>query len=163
MEKFVRIGGEDYPAGFQNIAPVCDRESHLRILLHKEDSNAGLVQLLYYVEYLVDQYRCEAHGGLVKHHELGAGHESSTHGKHLLLAAGESTRDLFAALLKAGKTLIDVLYGSVDRIIGLCKSAHFQVFLNAHAGEYPPPLRNVRYAHLDDLVRRCRLQIMILK
>ena len=24
-------------------------------------------------------------------------------------------------------------------------------------------IKNVRYAHLDDLVRRCRLQIMILK
>ena len=63
-------------------------ESHICILLDEEDGNPLFIDLFNDTENFPHYQRCKAQGGLVHHHHLGAAHQGTAHGKHLLLTAG---------------------------------------------------------------------------
>ena len=48
------------------------------------------------------QQRRKTHGGLVQHQHGSVAHERTSHGQHLLLAAGHGARQLLAAMVEAG-------------------------------------------------------------
>ena len=81
-------------------------------------------------------------------------HERPSHGKHLLLTAGEGSRYLTAPFLKAGEQLENV--GEIGRDSGgrLCESPHLEIFLDGHLQEDPPALRHMGKAALHQLVGR---------
>ena len=111
------------------------------------------MQLADDVKDLLNEDRSEAHRRLVEHQKLRLRHERSAHGEHLLLAAGERTGDLLAALFEARKALVDVRDTRFNGGIGLGVSAHFEVILDRHLQKDVAAFRNLRKTVLDDLVR----------
>ena len=100
---------------------------------------------------VLDHQGGQPQGGLVQHHQLGAGHEGPAHGQHLLLAAGQGAGQLPAALLQAGEELIDPL----DILFNLSPvlaeiGAYFQIFQHRHIGKDPPALGTHGDAGTDD-------------
>ena len=111
------------------------------------------MQLADDVKDLLNEDRSEAHGRLVEHQELRLRHERSAHGEHLLLAAGERTGDLLAALFEAREALVDVRNARFNGGVRLGVSAHFEVILDRHLQKDVAAFRNLRKTVLDDLVR----------
>lgn len=103
----------------------------------------------------------KTHGGLVHQQHLRTGHQSPAGGQHLLFSAGEGARQLAAALLETGEVAVDGF--QMFRQLFLIPqdvSAHAEVFLHAHAGEYVAALRHVGKAQADDGVGGDPLQIL---
>ena len=90
------------------------------------------------LEDLLHQNGGQPHGGLVQHHQFGAGHQGAPHGQHLLFAAGERAGDLAAALLQAGKLLVDGLQAGSDLTARTGVGAHLQILLHRHLEEDLP-------------------------
>ena len=101
---------------------------------------------------LLNQQRRKAHGRLIEHEKLRLAHERSSHGQHLLLAAGERTADLRTALFEAREQLIDMLQIFVKLAVRTRVCAHFQIFFNCHSRKNAAAFGALNKAGLDDLV-----------
>ena len=121
------------------------------------------MQLADDVEDLLDQNGREAHGGLVEHQQLRAAHKRSAHREHLLLAAGERSGDLPAALFQARKARVDVRNAGTHGGARLGVCAELKVFLNGHLEEDVSALRDLRETTGDDLVRRDGVEVLPLE
>ena len=82
-------------------------------------------------------------------------HQRTAHGQHLLLAAGERTGGLVAALLQTRQQVKDHVEVILDGLLAVaaCVRAHLQVLLHGQAAEHAAALRHLRQAQADDLVR----------
>ena len=83
---------------------------------------------------------------------MGTAHKGATHGKHLLLTAGQRASNLPTALLQAREMRVDALQAGGDLGVGTCIGTHFEVLLDGHLGEDTAPLRDVRQAARHELV-----------
>ena len=85
------------PSAFEYVGIIGTFEHVHDLLFDDEDRNAGTPDFLHQQEYLFDQHGRQTQGRLVQHQEAGTGHQASADRAHLLLAAGQSDRYLFAA------------------------------------------------------------------
>src|ERR687898_3127201 len=83
---------QDDLARLDHVAPIGDRERHVRVLLDDEDRLPQLPDRPDDLEDLLDQDRREAHRGLVHQQDLRVGHQGPAHRDHLLLSSGEGAR-----------------------------------------------------------------------
>ena len=93
-------------------------------------------------------------------HAAGGSRVLPAHGQHLLLAAGKGACDLLAALLKAGKPLINAFQVRFDAGKRLRKRPHFQVFLHRHLQKDVPTLRDLRQTHAYQFMGGNPVQIL---
>src|SRR4051812_33431071 len=157
-----QLGGrpfEHHPAGREHVATVGDREGDVRVLLHDENRHPRLVYLLDDLEVPLDENRSQSHGRLVHEQQLRLGHESSSHGHHLLLAAGERPGELGAALVQKREEVVDAVVGFV-RAAALQVGAHLEVLAHGHRREEPPVLGHDRDPLPDPVARRPRRHIL---
>src|SRR6266550_7227190 len=96
---------EDHTSGLQDVRPVGDVERHVRVLLDEEHGRTCGADLADDTEDLLDQQRCEAKRWLVEHKQSWPGHERSSDGEHLLLAAAEGPGPLLQPLAQAREIL----------------------------------------------------------
>ena len=104
------------------------------------------------VKDLLHQQRRKTHGGLVQHQHGSVAHERTSHGQHLLLAAGHGARQLLAALLQAGEQGEHLFLVGGNGGSGLGVGAHIKVLVHRHVQEHMAPLRHLCKAAFHDLV-----------
>ena len=87
-----------------------------------------------------------AHGRLVQQQHFWLAHQRTAHGQHLLLAAGERTGGLVAALLQTRQQVKDHVEVILDGLLAVaaCVRAHLQVLLHGQAAEHTAALRHLR-------------------
>ncbi len=88
----------------------------------------------------MDKKRCPAHGRLIQKDQFGAGHQSTSHHRHLLFPAADKSAAFIALFLKARKVVVyhlqTVLYGSAELSH---MSTHLQVFLHGEGSKTRRP------------------------
>ena len=100
------------------------------------------------------QDRRQAEREFVNHQDLGVLHQAAAQSQHLLLAAGEGRRLLFAALFQPREQLIDAIQVRLLLLAGtLGVSAHLQVFFHGHVREELAALRDQHQAAVGFGVR----------
>src|SRR5215831_3586128 len=130
---------------FQEIGVIAHVERGRGILLHHENGRAGRTNVGDNVERALDDRGSKPERRLVEHDELGLRHQGSADRKHLLLAAGQGSRRLPAALGKPRKLIEDARHiGRDPSPIRAEIAAHFQIFQHRHLREYVASLRTMR-------------------
>ena len=123
MEKLLARTGEDDVPCFQHIGKVGGTQSHVGVLLDEEDGDPLTVDLLDDIKDLPHHDGSQSQRGLVHHEHLWAGHEGTSHGKHLLflLVLGFTGIRLFSKIVEIPKTVL------MPVIILLCVVGAFSI------------------------------------
>ena len=145
----------------QHVGQVRDLQRHVGVLLDQQHGDALAVDLPDDGEDVLHHQGRKAQGGLIQHHQLGAGHQRPAHGQHLLLAAGERAGQLPAALLQTGEQLVDPLEVLLDlRLVLAQVCADLQVLHHRQVRKDPAPLGAHGDAGRDDLVDGLAQQLL---
>src|SRR5919198_593120 len=145
------VVGERDATRFEDIAALGDLERHEGVLLHEENRDSLLVDLLDDLEDLLDEDGREAHRRLVQHEELRASHQRPPDRAHLLLAARECPRLLASPFVEPRKERVDPLEILPDAAsVRALEGAHLEILEHAHPGEESTALGRLRDAHLHD-------------
>src|SRR5262249_1420455 len=91
---------------------------------------------------MLDHYWREALGWLVDHDEIGISHQRSTHGQHLLLAAGQDAAWRVGSLLQQWENAKHVSHGPTNAAIARFFSQQ-DILPTRRSGEYVTRLRHV--------------------
>ena len=150
---------EDDPSVFEHIGPVTHSQRLLDVLLNQENRHTFLIDPPDHVKNFLNQNGREAEGRLIKHHQLGKGHEPPADGKHLLLSPGKGAGHLFLPFPEPGEKLVDLLH----RLETFClrvavEGPHDEVFRHTHFGKEAPSLGNMDDSLLDDFVGKRLIQ-----
>src|SRR5581483_12423289 len=86
--EFVGLAAEHDPPRLQNVAVICDRQSHARVLLDKQD-RGGAADLGYDAEHRLHDDGRKAQRRFVEQEQPRLGHEPARNRDHLQLAAGQ--------------------------------------------------------------------------
>ena len=116
-------------------------QGHPVVLLHQEDGGPHVADFVHHVEDLLNNQRRQTQRGLVQQQQTGLAHHGPAHGKHLLLAAGQSARHLSLAVQQLGKQLKHRLQATLDLAVRAAVGAHTQVVQHGQPREHLPPLR----------------------
>src|SRR5215510_15375415 len=138
----------------QHVAVVGEVEGHVGVLLHEEDGHALLaVDAADDLEDVLDELGREAEGGLVEKHHLGPGHEGTTDGEHLLLAAGEGARALLGPTPEDGEVVVHHVEVAGDALrVPARVGAHLEILADGEEGEHLPAFRHVGEPQAHDPV-----------
>src|SRR5512147_1649469 len=91
-----------------HIDPLAQLESHLYILLHKENGCSEVsVNLLDDLRHILKSDRGQSAGGLIQHEKLRLSQQAHPDPQHPPLPAAEGTRQLILAIFQYWKKLID--------------------------------------------------------
>src|SRR5690606_23108374 len=114
---------------------------------------------------LLDELRCEAHGGLVEQHHAWPAHERPADGRHLLLAARDIAGKALAALLETRKITVDQLEVLADRSAAVTArvGTRQQVFLDRQVAEAVAAFHDVDESAPDHGIRRQAVDTRALK
>ena len=145
---------EDDAPRREDVAAVGDRQRNVRVLLHDQHPDAGIVHLLDDLEAALDEDRGEAHRGLVHEQQLRLRHQRSAHRDHLLFAAGHRSCELVAALVEKREQLVDTFELRLQVGLGAQVGAHLEVLEHGHRPEQPPVLGHDRETALDPVSSR---------
>src|SRR5580692_4332932 len=155
---FQRGGGRDHgdAAAIENDDIVGDVEGELWALLHQHDGKPALLESADGRHHFGDDLRRQAFRRLVHQQHARIGHQRAADGEHLLLAAGEVTGELGAALGEAREHGEDGLLGpwrvAAAGVLG-ARGDH-QVLAYGETLEYAAALRHQRHAARRDQFRR---------
>ena len=132
-----------------------------RVLLDQQDGHAAAaVDVGDDREDLLDDQRRQAERGLVEQQQPRPAHQGAGDGKHLLLAAGQGTAALAAALGEDGERGED----RVEVFLEVCfladHCAHLQILQHRHAREDAPAFGGLGKAAADDLEGRQRRDLL---
>ena len=136
-----------------DVSQVRRAERHVCVLLDKQHRDAVAVDGFDYLKYVAHDERCESQRWFVHHDEPRAAHQCTTHGKHLLLAAGKRSRKLPTALAEPRKQRIHVLDVIREAVVAQVRP-DAQVLKHGEVGENAASLRHERDALGDYPVRR---------
>ncbi len=158
-----RVVRQGHPAGLQHVTARGDVKRIVGVLLDQQDRDPLAVDLL---DRLVDplhEHRGDAHRRLVEHQELGPGHQRSSDGEHLLLAARHRSRLLALALLEPRKQVVDTL--EVLRDLGSTAKvgAEVEVLAYAHPRKAVAAFWTEGHAETDDFVGREARNVLALE
>ncbi len=103
------VAGKLDAADLEQIGAIDDVEHLLDVLLHDEHRQSFGADAMHQFEHLRHDQRREAGGGLVHEQQFRLGHQRAADGAHLLLAAGQGSGELLAAVLQARKKRVDPL------------------------------------------------------
>ncbi len=124
------------------------------VLFHQKDGHPGGRQFPQGGEDLFHHDRRQTQARLIEQQQLRSAHQCPGDGEHLLLATGHGHGPLVASLLEPWEQFEHALHVLAGVLVTNGDSAHQQVFLDRHVGEYPPPFRRLRNAVGRDVVRR---------
>src|SRR5258707_360703 len=117
VAQFAGAAVEHHLALLHDVAVACDRQRGARVLLHQQNGDTEVaVDLLDDRENLLDQQRRQPHRRLVHQDHLRARHQRPADRQHLLLAAGEITRQS-GALLQAREIVKDHVDIGADLVV----------------------------------------------
>src|SRR5664280_2896477 len=154
-----KLGGGprlDDAARFEDVAAVRVLEGDLDVLFHEEHGRAFPIDLGDEVEQAIHDERRKPERQLVDEEETRAAHEPAPDRAHLLLATGETSRELAGPLLEAREEREDAFKVLLDSLgVAAQVDALHEVFLHGQSREQAPALRHVDDARADHLFRAC--------
>src|SRR5712692_3756480 len=103
LRQFTGSSGERHPTLFHEIEMVRDLQRQMGVLLDQENRHALAVQFGDDTEDFLDDDRSQAERRLIHQQNPRTRHQRARHRQHLLLAAGQRSGKLLAALLQRRK------------------------------------------------------------
>src|SRR6266508_3967859 len=105
LRQFTWSSGERHATLFHEIEMVRDLQRQMGVLLDQENRHALAVQFGDDTEDFLDDDRSQAERRLIHQQDPRTRHQRARHGQHLLLAAGQRSGKLLAALLQRRKVI----------------------------------------------------------
>src|SRR5215471_5785271 len=143
---------QDDPAVFQDIAILCNGQSHGSVLLDQQDGHLGVtIEARDNVKNFLHQHWGQPQRGFIEKHELWAGHQGTADRQHLLLTAREIPGLERAACRQGGEVLVDELdvLADVEDMLASMRP-HHEIFFGAQVFEDLSSLWYQGDAHFDD-------------
>src|SRR2546427_4507311 len=154
-QQFFRFALEGDHAVFHHVSAIGNAQTIHHVLLDQEHRDAAFSHLLNLLENLFHHFRRQAQRGFIEEKQLRLSHQRPRDGHHLLLATGERTGKLLAALFESRKKiellvhrLLEVRPGSPD------VRAQGEIFFHTHMGKKLATLGDVADPAFHDLVWR---------
>src|SRR5664280_1637238 len=139
-----KLGGGprlDDAARFEDVAAVRVLEGDLDVLFHEEHGRAFPIDLGDEVEQAIHHERRKPERQLVDEEETRAAHEPAPDRAHLLLATGETSRELAGPLLEAREEREDAFKVLLDSLgVAAQVDALHEVFLHGQSREQEPAI-----------------------
>ena len=156
LQQFGSAAFQGDPTGLQDEGPIRDLQGLVCHLLDQQDRQASLPQGDNRLEDVLDDDGREPERGFVEQQQPGLAHQRAPDRKHLLLAAGECSRQLLPALLQTGEEFETACEPCPQ--LGLVKllviGTKQQVIANSLVREDLAALGRERHAQPEPLVRR---------
>ncbi|EEQ61657.1 hypothetical protein CBFG_05369 [Clostridiales bacterium 1_7_47FAA] len=153
IHQFFCIAAERNVPCLKHIRLIRNGQGLLGILLHQEHGSAVPVNLLDDIKYLIHIDRGKAHGRLIHDNHPGMAHKRPSHGKHLLLAAGQGSCGLVLTLLQAREAAVHHLKGCFHLFLILPGvSPHLQVLKHGEGCEHTSSLWHMGDSHAHQLI-----------